>query len=421
MSEQHDSTDSSSNRSRLWKIVLPVAILALGLVGAVVLMTSKPEVETRPPETPPPLVRVMEVTPRTVDLTVESQGTVEPRTVTQLTAQVAGTVQWVSPSFADGGQFSAGQPLVRIDPRDYQLAVQQAEGQLAQARTLLERERAEAAVATEEWRELGDGGPAPPLVLREPQLAEARATLEAAEARVTQARIQLQRTTVTAPYAGRVRERQADVGQAVAAGTPLGTVYATDFVEISLPVPVAELEYLNVSYDGDMEGGPDVELTAQFAGRLRTWRGRVVRTGGDISQDSRMVELIARVDEPFGAAARAAGAPLAPGLFVEARIEGSTLQNAVLVPRSALRNTGRWRDGEPAEIPVVEGDRLRFRQVRIARLAGDQAVLTSGLGPGDLVVVSPLEAPVDGMEVRAERQADDGGDADDRRLRERDL
>jgi RND family efflux transporter MFP subunit len=385
-----------------------VAILVLGAVGAFVLATSKPPVETETPVTPAPLVRVMEVSPRTVELTVESQGTVEPRTVTQLAAQVAGTIQWVSPSFADGGQFAAGETLVRIDPRDYQLAAEQAEAQVAQARTLLERERAEAAVAAEEWAELGDGGPAPPLVLREPQLAEARATLSAAEARVTQARIQLQRTTVAAPYAGRVRQRQADVGQAVAAGTPLGTVYATDFVEIPLPVPVAELEFLEVTYDGDIPDGPTVELSAPFAGRLRTWRGRIVRTGGDISRDSRMVDLVARVDQPFGAAARAAGAPLTPGLFVEARIEGSNLQGAVIVPRSVLRDTGGWKDGEPARVPVVEAGRLRFRAVTIARLSGDEAVVTSGLRPGDLVVVSPLEAPVDGMAVRTDRADAEG-------------
>lgn len=416
-------SDSSPKKWNKWKILLPLAIVALGAVGAVLLVTSKPEVRTRAPETPPPLVRVMEVSPRTVELTVESQGAVEPRTVTQLTAQVAGIVQQVSPSFADGGLFGAGEILVRIDPRDYRLAVEQAEGQVAQARTLLARERAEAAVAAQEWRELGDGGPAPPLVLREPQLAEARATLAAAEARVTQARLQLERTTVAAPYAGRVRERQADVGQAVAAGTPLGTVYAIDFVEIRLPVPVSELEHLDVSYGGEMPDGPPVELSAPFAGRRRTWVGRVVRTGGDISPDSRMVELIARVDEPYGAAARAAGVPLAPGLFVEAEIEGRTVQDAYIVPRSALRNTGRWQEGEPAQLPVVEGagegERLSFRQVRIARLAGDEAVVTAGLSPGDLVVVSPLEAPVDGMAVRAERTEEAG--AEGRQVLERDL
>lgn len=398
------------------KLLLPLAVVAAAVVVAVVLVKAAPEPETREPETSPPLVRAMPVEPRDVRLDVHSQGTVSPRTEATLNAQVAGRIVEVAPSFAEGGLFRAGQVLVRIDPRDYQLALSQAESQVAQAEVRLAREEAEAEVAREEWEELaGDGalGEAPggpsPLALREPQLAEARAAVEAAEAAVRKARLDLARTAVEAPFDGRVRRKQADVGQSVSPGAPLAEVYAVDYAEVRLPVPVTELEYLELDLTSDTRQGPEVALSAELAGARRIWRGRVVRTAGGIDPETRMLPVIARVDRPYGEAARQAGAPLPMGLFVEAEIAGRTAREVFLLPRSALRESARWREGEPgtvlvAEEPVGEEEpaRLAFRQVRIVRLSGDRAVVSSGLRAGDLVVVSPLETPTDGMAVRVE-------------------
>lgn len=415
--------------SRKTKLLLPLAVVAAAVLVAVLLVQAAPEPPTREPETRLPLVRAVPAEPRNVRLDVHSQGTVRPRTRATLVAQVGGRIVEVSPSFAEGGVFREGDVLVRIDPRDYELALSQARSQVAQAELRLAREEAEAEVAREEWEELardraladdrddGDGGAPSPLTLREPQLAEARAGLQAARAAVEKARLDLERTSVEAPFPGRVEAKQADLGQSVSPGTPLATVYAIDYAEVRLPVQVSELGYLDLDLaaeggdapSGSMDQEPEVHLSARLGGGRYTWRGRIVRTAGGIDPETRMLPLIARVDRPFGEAARQAGAPLPVGLFVEARVAGREAEGVYVLPRSAMRRTGRWREGEPGAVLVVDpasGDepaRLRFRDVRILRLVGDEAVVSAGLEPGDLVVVSPLETPTDGMPVRIER------------------
>ncbi|MFP3941978.1 MAG: efflux RND transporter periplasmic adaptor subunit [Thermoanaerobaculia bacterium] len=411
--------------SRTMKLLLPLAVVAAAVVVAVLLVQAAPEPPEREPETRLPLVRAVPAEPRDVRLDVHSQGTVRPRTRATLVAQVGGRIVEVSPSFAEGGVFRQGEVLVRIDPRDYELALSQARSQVAQAELRLAREEAESQVAREEWEELArdrapaddrDGG-ASPLTLREPQLAEARAGLEAARSAVDKARLDLERTSVEAPFPGRVEAKQADLGQSVSPGTPLATVYAIDYAEIRLPVQVSELGYLDLDLapgggddpSGSVDSGPEVLLSAQLGGGRHTWRGRIVRTAGGIDPETRMLPVIARVDRPFGEAAREAGAPLPVGLFVEARIAGREAEGVYVLPRSAMRRTGRWREGELGAVLVAEsasGDepaRLRFRDVRILRVVGDEAVVSAGLEPGDLVVVSPLETPTDGMPVRVER------------------
>lgn len=411
--------------TRKAKILLPLLVVVGAVVIAVILVKSAPSPPTQEPRTPPPLVRVIEVAPRTVRFDVESQGTVRPRTEATLNAQVSGRIEWVAPSFAEGGLFRSGETLVRIDARDYRLAVSQAEQQVAQARVRLAREEAEAEIAREEYRDLAaDGavGDVSPLTLHEPQLAEARAAVEAAEAAVEKARLDLARTTIEAPFDGRVEEKQADVGQSVSPGAPLATVYAVDYAEIRLPVPIQELEHLDLPLAGETADGPKVALSAELGGARRTWSGRVVRTGGGIDPETRMMPLIARVDRPYGEAAREAGAPLPIGLFVEAEIAGRRAEGVFVLPREALRETGRWREGEPSRVLVVgealpaEAEaaddavepsepraRLRFRDVRIVRLEDDRAYVSHGLEDGDLVCVSPLETPTDGMAVRVTR------------------
>lgn len=377
------------------KIVIPVLVVVGGILAAVFVARSKPEVEREETSTPPPLVRVLEARVQDVPLDVRSQGTVRPHTESTLVAQVGGRIESVSPHFAEGGFFRKGEVLVRIDPQDYRLALSQAESQVAQARTRLELERAEADIAAEEWEELGDGEPSD-LTLRKPQLAEARAALEAAQANVEQAKINLRRTAIEAPYAGRVRAKRADVGQSVSPGTPVADVFAIDFAEVRLPVPKDQLAFLELDL-GSSEPGPPVRLFAEVGGAPQRWDARVVRTGGEIDAQSRMLPVFARVDDPFGRLGRGdaeSDEPVLPmGLFVEAEIRGKTAERAVLLPRSALREAGRV-------FVVDDEDRLRFRPVDVLRAQGDLAVIGKGLAEGDRIVVSRMETPVDGMEVR---------------------
>ncbi len=377
------------------RVLLPILVVLAGIAVAAAIIKSKPEVDRQPAAMPAPLVRVVEVRLGPAPLNVRAQGSVEPRTEATLVAQVAGRIERVAREFAEGAFFGRGQTLVWIEDADYRLAVAQAEAAVAQARVGLEREEAEAELAVSEWAELGEGEPSP-LTRRAPQLAQARAALAAAEASLEQARLNLTRTRVAAPYEGRVRAKQADVGQFVGPGTPLATVYSTDAAEIRVPVPSGELAFLDLDLGrGDYgSGGPPVRLTALSAGEPRSWTGRVVRADGGFDPKTRMLGLYVEVADPF-ARSGAGGDVLPMGLFVEAEVQGRIVEEAAVLPRSALRDGDR--------VLVVSDDRLRYRPVEVVRTLDDEVIVGGGLEAGELVCVSNLETVVDGMRVRSLR------------------
>ena len=383
-------------RSGALKAVLPILVLAVGAIGAFAMYMSRSEPETTIPEVPVPLVRVQEIELRELQLSVESQGTVSPRTESVLVPEIAGRVIWVAPSFASGGFFEADEPLLRIDPHDYRQAVVRARAEVARAELRLAQEKAEAEVARREWKELGVGE-ATPLTLHEPQLAEAEATLEASRAALRQAERNLDRTEIRAPYAGRVRTKQVDVGQHVTPGTPLAMVYAVDFAEIRLPLPDGEMAFLDLPLDYRGEtgrrSGPEVILRAEFAGRTHEWEGRIVRTEGEIDPRSRMVHAVARVGNPYARGDDPDRPPLAAGMFVDAEILGRVVDGVAVVPRASLRQDGRV-------LVVDEGDRLRLREVEVLRRTPETVIVSAGLAAGERLCITPLAAVTDGMRVR---------------------
>lgn len=380
------------------KILLPLLILVLGVVGAAGLFASRDAVETRPPEVPPPLVRVSTVTPNQIQLKVHTQGTVTPRTESTLIAQVAGQIKTVSPAFASGGFFEKGDLLLSIDPRDYEVAVAQAKVQVAQAELMISREQEESAIALEEWERMGKGQPSD-LVLRKPQIAQAQASLEAARGALTRAQLNLERTSIRAPYAGRVRSKNADIGQYVGPGTPVGRIYAVDYAEVRLPIPDQDLAYLDLGFgfrgQSGTTQGPKVILHANFAGQTHTWEGQIVRVEGEIDARSRMINLVARIDNPYGRSENERP-PLAVGMYVKAEIQGKTVDNVYAIPRSAIRPN--------QQILVVTDNRLYYRDIEILRADASQAIINKGLHPNDQICLSPLDTVVDGMPVRTHNQ-----------------
>ncbi|MCH9649145.1 MAG: efflux RND transporter periplasmic adaptor subunit [Deltaproteobacteria bacterium] len=389
---------------RRW--ILPFVFLLLGLGVLALLVKSRPQVEREVAPVVPPLVRTVTVEPKRLALTVESQGTVQPSTEASLVVEVPGKVVWVSPSFAAGGFFRAGEPLVRLDRRDFELAVVRAQAEVSRSNVRLSQIEAEAALAKAEWQELGEGRVASPLVLRLPQVEEAKAVVQAAEASLQVAKLNLERTTIRSPYAGRVRIKQADLGQYLAPGQPVGGIYGVDYAEVRLPVPNAQLAYLELPLayrdEGGSEPGPVVELSTVFAGRTHHWQGRIVRTEGEIDPQSRLVNLVARVDDPYGRGQDELRPPLAVGLFVEAEIQGMTLNDVTTLPRSALLSTAlpNSANNEYRVLVLDREDRLRFRSVEVLRRSGSEVLVSGGLSRGERVCISTLEAPVDGMVVR---------------------
>ncbi|MBD3867940.1 MAG: efflux RND transporter periplasmic adaptor subunit [Acidobacteria bacterium] len=394
---EHEPTPPTGLSFQLKKWVLPLVIIFAGIVVMVLMIRLKPEVEKQVATTPAPMVRVMDVAPVTHHFKVRSQGTVNPRTESQLVPEVSGRIVSVSPAFNAGGFFGKGDVLLTIDPYDYSQAVVRAEADVARAELALAREEAEAEVARREWEELGRDEEPTPLTLREPQMQDARATLAASRSALHKAGRDLDRTEIRAPYAGRVRAKTVDVGQFVSRGAPLASIYAVDFAEIRLPLPDDDLAFIDlpVAYRGGPGAtrGATVTLSADFAGERHTWEGSLVRTEGEIDPRSRLVYAIARVADPYGRGTNPDRPPLAAGMFVEAEIHGREVEDVFRIPREALR-------GADQVLVVDENNRIRFRTLSILRTTRDDVIATAGLAAGEKICISPLQAVTEGMEVR---------------------
>jgi RND family efflux transporter MFP subunit len=341
-------------------------------------------------------VRVLVTRSESVQLSVRSQGTVAPRTEADLVAEVDARVLRVWPSFEPGAFFRRGEVLAELDGRDFELA-------LEQARAVLERSAAEAefAHANLARRELLAGqGVSSAAILdearREARVAEARRREAAVE--VERAVRNLERTRILAPFDGRVRAQSIDVGQFVTRGTPLGRIYAVDYAEVTLPITDEDLAHLHLPLGVEIgaDDAPVAILRARLAGVEREWTARVVRTEGEIDPRTRMIQVIARVSEPYGVPGDASRPPLATGLFVEAEILGLQIADATRLPRGAVTERG-----DDAFVWVADAnDRLRQRRVEVVRVDRDSAWVSEGLVPGERVSLSKPLGLSEGLSVR---------------------
>ncbi|MCP4602328.1 MAG: efflux RND transporter periplasmic adaptor subunit [Proteobacteria bacterium] len=381
-------------KRRGFHIALTIVFLFLGLLGTIILVKSKPALEKQRPPAAVPMVRTIEVNtvPQTVHILGE--GTVRPQQEISLVPQVSGKIIYLSPAMVNGGQFSKGEVLLRIEPIDYELTVTLARAKVKEAESRLELSEEDSAAAREEWLTYNsDGSNAnrepPPLVAKTPQLAAAKAGLDAERADLRKALLNLERTTLTAPFDGRVAHESVDIGQYVAPGQALAVLYSTDAAEIALPLEDEDLFWFHVpGFTPGAGPGSSATISAGIAGQELSWTGKVVRAQGKLDERTRMINVVVRVEKPYRTKP-----PLAAGLFVTVDIEGHTLPHATLVPRSTLR-----RD----EVVWVVDDkgRLHFRKVDVARTQGDNILIREGLKNNEIVIVSPLKAVTDNMLVR---------------------
>jgi RND family efflux transporter MFP subunit len=376
----------------LLQILLPIAVVVGGLWLARTIASTRRDPVVVPTVFRGPIVRVETATTTDLQLHVDTQGTVEAARTVDLGAQVGGRITAVAASLRAGGFFAAGDTLATIDDADHRLAIVQREAAIARAELRVLQERAEATAAVRAWKELEGDLAADPLVTRGPQIRDAEAALAAAKAQLDRARLDLERTAVKAPFAGRVRAVLADLGQTVNPGQAIARVDDVEFAEIALPIAAAEAAFLDLPLPGS-SAAPPVELVAEFGGRRHTWQGTVVRTGGEIDRRTRQLTLIARVEHPYERQPQADRPPLAVGTFVQARVTGRKLTGVVVIPRRALH------DGDVVWLVDAE-HRLRARTVEVLRIEADRVVLRAGLPAGARLCTSPIEAPLDGTPVR---------------------
>jgi len=435
-----ESVEQSGPTTLLGRALVALAILLIG-GGAVAIMLMTRDVPEKV-EHPylGPLVESVAAPPITVRITVKGQGTVQPGAEIDLVSQVAGIVVWKSAQLEAGGYFSAGELLVRIDARDYELAVEAAAAEVAQAEYGLEVERGEAAVASQEWERMrpeaeGDtAATASPLVLHIPQMRAAEARLAASRARLGEANLRLARTRLHAPFSGRVRDSTVDRGQFANIGQPLAHLYSVETAEITVAVPDEDLVWLDLpgppqaaagggddmgevgipaqspgqsagtpigelvsgereaewrSEAVDAAGTTEVLVTASVGGRELSRKARLVRSEAQLDPRTRMARLVVQVDEPYADES----APLMVGAFVEVAIGGAMVEGVRSIPRLALRSGNTVWTGGPEGV-------LRIRPARVVRAAGEQILVYVDMAPGERVITSQLSGVTDGMKVR---------------------
>lgn len=377
------------------KKLIPVAIFGGLLLIAVIIRMNPPEAPQRPVFSGPMMtVETRVVAETNYPIMLESYGTVQPRTRSILVAQVGGQIVSVNPNVRDGGFFEEGDVLANIDARDYEADVRIAGASLMDARQTLAEAEARTNQAQEDWARLGNTGEAPDLVLRIPQLKAAQAKIISAESTLQKAELDLERTNIVAPFAGRVLRKLVDLGQVVSPNTQLAEIYATDVVEIRLPLRNRDLPFIDLPesyrYTGvTRKSGGRVEIRSQLGGD-ESWEAMLVRTEGAIDEIARQLHVIAQIDDPFGRD-HEYHAPLKIGQYVTARLEGKTLPHALVIPNNTIY--------QGAYVYIVENEILRRREIEIAWQNDDEAVIGAGLEPGDLLVTTPLGQVTSGIRV----------------------
>lgn len=377
-----------NRKAKRYFLIASIFVVAVG--GAVGLGKMKPPPETKDVASVALLVDVISLEQTTASFTVQSQGTVRPRTETILSAEISGTIVGISPSFIAGGVFAKGDELMRIDPTNYAVAVEQAEALLNQRKIEFdgaEKLKSQGYRAESEW-------------------ASAAAALASAKADVVKARRNLERTYIRLPYDGMVRAKEADIGQYVSAGTRLGVTFATDYAEVRLPLTDRDLAFVDLPDPaGGSHAGTAVELSAVQRGQVAHWGAQIVRTEGVVDEKNRVTYAVAQVRDPYGLHGETEHeSPLPMGTFVAAAIDGLTVENVIRVPRSALRGNNQlmFVDGE---------DRLQVRAVDVLRADAKYAYLQDGAMPGERISVTAIESPINGMKVRtADTPADDAAE-----------
>ncbi len=372
---------------RLFRILLPLLVIVAALMAARAIKANKPEPTSRSPRPTVLTVEVNELDRTQFPVVIRSQGTVQATITNRLVPEVSGSVVLVGDAFVAGGQFVKGDVLAEIDPRDYEIALTQAQANLAQSDAQLQEQEALAERAAAEWKSLGRRGSPSPLTLREPQLAASKASKDAAEAQVERAELDLERTRLIAPYDGIVAERSVDPGQFVARGSAIGKIHGINSVDVRLPLSSRQLTFLEVV------GSAEVELSAVIGGSSQTWLGKLIRVEG-VDAATQQLNVIAQVGNPYVVSERDNNSqPLRVGQFVNARIAGKLLDDVFVIPRAALR--------EEREVLIKTAENtIERRAVVVAWSDDDFAAISSGLEQGESLITTPLSTVVNGTPVQ---------------------
>ena len=369
----------------------PIIIVTIGVLICSLLIKCSPEVKPEEVVRIIPMVDSTSLEKTSIDIIIDSQGTIIPRTESQLYPEIRGEVVYVSPKLDEGSSFNEGDILLRIDSRDYELDIKAAEANLDDAKTALSIAQAESNFEREQW-ELSNSGDASDLRLKIPQLKKAESTVEAAEANLEKLKRNLEKTAIRAPYDGLVRKKNVDRGTVIGPGYLIANIYAIDYVEVKLPIPDEDLSFLDIPLDGSQinkSNQPLVMLKGSLGGKNIEWEGRIVRMEAEFDPKSRMAILIARVSDPYKYKF-----PLRVGQFVEAEITGRNYNNLYIIDRELIKNNNQV-------VTINKADStLKYEDINVLRYVDDTALINSDLPDGVSICITNLDIMYNGMKIR---------------------
>ena len=371
-----------------------IGVVLASLFLAVMMNVLQPDAEKASEPEAAIAVKTAIVNRAQLAMHVESQGIVAPRTRTRIISEVSGLVLDVADAFVVGGTFKTGDMLLKLDPTDYEVALQRAEAKVISFKALMELENARSVQAEKEWGMTGrPKSEAPLLALRRPYLLEAEANLLQAKAEVRQAEIKLSKTIIRASYAGMVSQKSADIGQFVTTGTAIGETFAIDFVEIRLPLSEKDLTMMDGLSSQVELRKKEITLSGTVDGIVTSWQATLARSEGVVDELNRSQYIVARVADPYGLGDSERIVPLRVGTFVKASIEGKVLNDVFKVPRSALL--------EGSRIGLVDDQALlKIIPVEVASTDDNHYYISGGLQDGYEIVTSALGTPIEGLKLR---------------------
>ena len=414
----------------LFKTMRVFVVLFLALVIAVVLVIVRPKAERQVPVDKGLLIEVLPAKAENFNMVVESFGTVAPRESLKLVAQVRGQIVAIDPAFKEGSFVQKNTRLIHIDPRTYRLEVERRNVQIRQAEAELKRlaqevinlqarvkiagsdvklakneylrlkklidrkviaqsqlDKAEQAYLASQERLQALNNQ---LALVDPQKEQLIAARDMARVMYQEAKLDLERSSIVAPFEGWVLEKAIEVGQHVSPGQQLGKIYSAGQLDIEVRIPSKDLKWF--LDDMGIETPILADVVFKHGGSEKIWSGRIARIKAMMDQRTRTLPMVIEVDETGITAQQKNSLRLRPGMFVTVRIKGKKIQNVFVLPRYLVY---------PGDVVyTVKDDTLKSNSVKILRGYKDTVIIGEGLSEGDLIVKSPLSSPSEGMRVR---------------------
>ena len=427
MTMEHDSTESSeqstarlqehdgSPRSQppamirgavsVIRFMLPVLVIAAAGYGSFILIGARPQPERVDVPQRATVVETMQPTLIDDRIQVTGFGTVEAHRLLQIQSQVSGEVLVMNDALMSGGFVSAGDMLLKVDPQDYEITVGQREAEVVNAEVDLQMAEAGSLVAQREWELLGETiettDIGEKLARKEPQKLEAQAMLAASKGKLKLAQLNLDRTTITAPFNGLVLEDNVEIGQIVSPASSIATIVGTDEFEIVVSIPLAKLEWIIID-DANPQRNSKATVSLELGdGRSLVRNAVVSRLSGQVERSGRLAKVILSVSDPINRQGVPGRGSLLLGSYVRVDIEGPEVKGVVEIPRSVLQeNDTVWvMDAEST---------LAVRSCDIVVGRTDTVLAKISFQPGDRIITSPMGMAIEGMLLQ--RLADLGGD-----------